>query len=166
MASDMSTKRQVWIAVLVLLLLHAISGCANLRPVDAPPPYIHLSGGMTTGPLALRRIELQFPNQRGEITVALHSHLTARASVQFNGNGLFRADWVVDGRVVEAISFMVTFGDTLTIDTAPTTVLPTLEPGPHELTLRIEQPIPSFSVPVIRYWVMTSEDEDLGSVAQ
>jgi hypothetical protein len=166
MVTDMTTVRQVWIAVLMLSLFLAVSSCARLRPVDAPPPYIHLSGGVTTGPLVLRRIELQFPNQRGEITVPLHSQLTARAIVQFNGNGLFRADWVVDGRVIETISLMVTYGDTLTIDTAPTTVLPTLEPGPHELTLRIEQPAPSLTVPLIRYWVSTDEDEDLGSVAQ
>lgn len=152
---------------MVSLLLLGGSGCDRLRPIDAPPSYMHLSGGMTTGPLALRRIELQFPNQRGEITVPLHSRLAARATIQFDGNGLFRAAWVVDGRVIETVSLTVTFGDTLTMDTAPSTVLPTLEPGPHDLTLRIEQPLPSFTVPVIRYWVITnSEDENLGSVAQ
>ena len=166
MVSDRTMKLILSYAFLVLSVLPGITGCANLRPIKAHSAYIHLSGGMTTGPLALRRIELQFSNQRGEITIPQHSQLTGQAIIQFNGNGLFRAYWVVDGRVIEPVSLMVTFGDTLTIDTAPATVLPTLEPGQHELTLRIEQPIPPFTVPVIRYWVTTSKDEDHGAVAQ
>ena len=135
----------------------AVAGCGGLTPVVPPPSQPRLSGGTTTGPLTIRRIELTFPDGRPQTTVARNSPLTARAVVQFNGTGPFRAAWVVDGRSVELVTAMVTFGDTLTIESGAATVLPTFEPGPHELSLRIEEPKTTLPSPLIRYNVTVDE---------
>lgn len=152
------------IVPLLLTIGAVLAGCANLRPIE-PPPYARLSGGVTTGPLTLRSVALTFSNERGEITVPRDSRPTAHATIRFNGNGLFRANWVVDDYTVETVSLTVTYGNTLELDTAPATVLPTLEPGRHLVTLHIDNPVPPFDLPVITYTV-TANGRDTGTEMQ
>ena len=141
----------------VILVLTGVTGCVTARDT-VPPTLYHLSGSTTTGPLQVRRVEITFPNERGEITVQRnYKDLKAKAIIRFNGNGPFRAAWVVDERTVEFVTVMVTFGDTLTIETAPATVLPTFEPGIHSVTLNIMDPLPPFNVPVVNYVVTVDE---------
>jgi hypothetical protein len=154
---------KIWVLVVVMV---AGIGCSKLTPIPTQLPHVTISGGTTTGLLTLRRVELQFMNGRSQITVPRDSSLAARAIVQFNGNGLFRALWIVDGRVVGTVSMLVTFGDTLTIDTAPGTILPAFEPGLHEVTLRIEQPVSTLTVPAITYMVTVDKDSGGGSGTQ
>jgi hypothetical protein len=141
-------------------MVTAVWGCSSLTPVPAEPETIHFSGGGTTGPLAIRRVELQFSDGRAGMTVPRNSKLAARAIVQVKGNGLFKGSWVVDDQVVEIISTMVTFGDTLTIDMAPSTLLPTFDPGQHRLTLKVDQPVSSLAMPTIVYGVTVNENSE------
>ncbi|MBI5441231.1 MAG: hypothetical protein HY900_08480 [Deltaproteobacteria bacterium] len=134
-----------------------LTACGELRPVVPPPSQPRLSGGTTTGPVSIRRVELSFADGRPLANVPRNSRVGARAVVQFNGTGPFRASWLVDGRPVELVSTMVSFGDTLTFDTAPATVLPTFEPGAHEVSLRVEQPATTLPSPQIRYFVTVDE---------
>ncbi len=151
-------KRLIFL-IIVALAIFSLTGCAttNEGKTDILQPEINYqitgSGGATTGPLKIKRIEIGFQNQRGEITVPMNSKLKAYAVIKFDGNGLFRATWMVDGRVLEEIAITVSYGDTLTIWTSSSTIIPTFEPGPHTLTLKIKEPKPSFKVPVIRYFV-------------
>ncbi len=167
MRSDAKGSPRVNVVAIVLILAAAavalaLSGCgtapvAGTAPAPPAAPVFRLSGGATTGPLAVRRVEIVFPNGRGEIMVPRSAALRAEAVIRFNGNGPFRAVWVVDGRPVEIVAQMIAFGDTLTLGTSPATVLPTFEPGPHTVTLRIEQPAPPFPVPVVSYIVTGDE---------
>ena len=84
----------------VILVLTGVTGCVTARDT-VPPTLYHLSGSTTTGPLQVRRVEITFPNERGEITIQKNfKDLKAKAIVRFNGNGPFRAAWVVDERTV------------------------------------------------------------------
>jgi hypothetical protein len=143
--------------LLAITLFAMLLGCNDMtkqsQTAPAQPPYYRLSGGTTTGPLQVKRVELLFPNNRGDITVPINSKLSVKAIVQFNGNGLFRATWEVDGRVLENVAINVSYGDTLELVAKKTTVLPTFEPGPHRVTLKIEQPKTSFVVPTVNYFV-------------
>ena len=142
-------------AGLGLVLLTLVAACATPQGAVAPPrvPQFQVTGGGTTGPLRVERVELVFDSGLGEATVPQHARVGARAVIRFSGNGPFRAQWRVDGRVLEVADLLVTFGSTLTLPTAERTVLPTYEPGPHEVALEILQPAITFRVPSIRYFV-------------
>jgi hypothetical protein len=150
-------RKVVW----VLLVVFFFFGCSSVRlneerktPVTFHPQYtITGSGGETTGPLKITRIELNFSNDRGDMTIARNSELCAYAIIRFNGNGLFRASWEVDGIPLEAVEIHITFGNTITLRTGDSTIIPTFEPGPHNLTLRVKEPIPDFEIPIIKYFV-------------
>lgn len=154
-------KRRVDILLIFVMVISIfVAGCVGVEKSTSPPEpsySISGSGGNTGGPLRIKRIELNFQNDRGEITVPLNSRLKAYAVIRFDGNGLFRASWVVDGRVLEEVAITVTYGNTLTIWTSSSTIIPTFEPGPHTLTLRIKEPKPHFKIPVIRYFVTGKE---------
>lgn len=141
------------IAFLTSLVAAGIS-CAG-TPLQ-PQQSWQLSGGTTTGPLQISRAELLFQNERGQIDVASGSKLTARAVINFNGNGLFQGQWLVDGIPVELVSVPVTFGNRLSLRTAPTTVLPTFELGSHTVTLTVQSPATSMTLPSITYHVIPS----------
>lgn len=114
--------------------------CANANTAAVKEPAYRISGGYTAGPLKVNRAEVAFPNKRGDITVPYGADVKAEATVKFSGNGLFRAAWLVDGRAVENVAVTITYGDTLHLDMSETTVLPAFEPGPHTVTLRVDEP--------------------------
>ena len=108
----------------------------------------------TTGPFALRRLELRFANGRGEITVPRDSpKLKAYADILFNGSGLLTAAWEVDGRTLAIIHEYLTFGSRKVIESPDTPEFPTFEPGLHRITFRVISPVPGFTVPTINYYV-------------
>lgn len=144
----------------VLLFIILLCGCSDMgsrgtvSTEQSPMNYTFSgSGGKTTGPLKITRIELNFSNNRGEITVPINSRLRPYAVIRFDGNGLFRAAWEVDGRKLEEVAIPVTFGNTLTLYIREGTVLPTFEPGPHRLTLKVYEPLTNFEIPFITYFV-------------
>ena len=137
---------------LLLIAVAIVTGCAALRPVPVGQ-ISKAGGGDTTGELAVTRVELVFDNDRAQITVPRNGRLFARATIQFNGNGLLRAAWLVDGTAVELVSRNVAFGETVTLETAPTTPMATFAEGVHEVTLRVDQPQTVLPMPQIRYVV-------------
>ena len=150
-------RGRLWAAGIVLL----IGGCgstvdtASTGSAAAPgAPYrITGAGGKTSGPLQITRIELTFANQQAEATVPQDARLHARAVIRTDGNGPLRATWLVDGRPLETVALNLSLGSTVTLQTGAGTRLPTFEPGPHSVTLRVQEPAPPFPVPVIRYFV-------------
>ena len=155
--------------LLLVSLSFTLEGCEGLKaryaPLRAPSaPLFHLSGGSTTGPLQIRRMELVFSNNRGEMTVQRNERgLSARAIIQFSGNGPFEGMWEVDGRNVELVNLEVTFGNTLNLEMSPATVLPTFEPGLHQVTIKIQRPVPAFPIPTISYMVTANDAPAEGS---
>jgi len=136
----------------MLIAVAILTGCADMRPV--PVGSIGAAGGgTTTGALSITRIELVFDNGRAQATIPRNGRLSAHASIQFNGNGLLRAAWLVDGNPIEIVNRNVVFGETVILDTSPITLMPTFADGAHEVTLRIDQPQTALRMPQIQYFV-------------
>jgi PKD repeat protein len=80
--------------------------------------------------------------------------LKAFADIKYEGTGLLRVQWLVDGSpfgmfITRALAFAA---DTV-VDSGTLPGLPTIMPGMHEVSLRIFDPAVDFTVPVIRYFV-------------
>jgi hypothetical protein len=151
--------RTPWLLLALALAAAAGTGCETVGAGIAPePPPYRVTGKPTAGPLVLRRIELTFPDGRGEATVKRSDPaLGAPAVIGFQGSGPLQATWVVDGRQLEPVSMMLSLGDTRTLRTSPSSSLPTFEPGTHTVTLEIQQPAPALRAPTIRYTVAVDE---------
>lgn len=140
-------------------LLLIVCGCAATNqgtesgPANIPHYSFTGSGGKSTGPLAIKSIELTFQNRQGDITLAANSQPQPQALISFNGNGLFQAQWQVDGRTLEQVSLNVVFGKTLKLHPLATTQLPTFEPGPHTVILKILSPKTTLTSPAITYFI-------------
>jgi len=147
--------------LLYLLISLSIIAC-SCAPMNQPshshqenrPHYYFLAAnGQTTGPLSIKSIELSFQNGQGDITLAADSQPQPQAIIAFNGNGLFQAQWQVDGRVIEQISLNVVFGKTLKLLPLAATQFPTFEPGPHTVSLKILSPQSALESPLISYFI-------------
>ena len=107
---------------------------------------------------ALTRIELVFPNGRGEITVPLrYPQLRTFGMLRFSGSGIVQAMWKVDGRIVAPVVEPSLFHEDLIVATPE---LPTFEPGLHRVTLDVNDPKPAFKRPTITYFVTAEDYED------
>lgn len=140
------------------LLVFLSSGCTGTFQPPATnttlPPYtFSASSGDTTGPLTVRSIELKFQNGLGDITLTSETSPQPEAIIKFDGNGLFQAYWQVDGRDIEPIGINVTFGKTLKLRFSNIAQIPTFQPGPHHISLRITNPQTNLTSPVITYFV-------------
>lgn len=126
-------------------------GAQGILPAPAGPCRVVGSGGRTGGGLEVRRVFLAFSDGRPDVTVAPGDTPRAAAEVQTRGNGTLRATWLVDGVPVETVACPVRSGDTVRIELGA--ALPTFEPGPHRLALRIDHPAPGFALPNLRFFV-------------
>jgi hypothetical protein len=140
---------------LALLAAASLAACGSLRPAPLPqgPSY----AGAAAGPLRVRRIALAFADGRAGATVPRNARLRARATIELDGSGPFRGTWLADGVPVEVVVRSVAAGETLVLETSAATVLPTVEPGPHEISFRVESPAASPGAPVLRYAVAADE---------
>jgi len=125
----------------------------DVKGVDASAERIDASTG---GPLTISRVELVFDNNRGDITVPLNGMVKAKALINYTGNGVLNALWIVDGRVIQQVNKSLTYGSSIVIETNDVPPLPVFEPGSHTLMLQITNPPESFSIPAIEYYVTTS----------
>lgn len=153
-------KRKIqFFSCLLIGLSMTICGCApinqqsNNNREDSPHYYFSDSKGQTTGPLAIKSIELSFQNGQGDITLSADSQPQPQAIIAFNGNGLFQAQWQVDGRVIEQVSLNVVFGKTLKLYPLAATQFPTFEPGLHTVSLKILAPQSTLDSPLISYFI-------------
>jgi len=140
--------------ILPVLFLVLTSCSANplIDSVEAPALY-RISGRATAGPLKIQRIELSFANGFGSTTVSQNDVVTAQAQIRFSGNGVFKAQWLVDGRIIENVYLLLSSGSLLSLPMADSSRLPTFEPGLHEVKLLILQPQTSLKMPIIKYFV-------------
>jgi len=148
-------KRQVYIAF-ILYFLSLSSHAAGFE----------ITGGTTTGKLEIDRVELSFQNNLPEITVNQYEKIKATAIIRFSGNGLFSAEWQVDGITVEPVNILISYGSTLTLPLSDSTVLPSYKPGRHQLRLNILQPISSFELPSINYFVQLGSKQKASDVVE
>jgi len=128
----------------------------------------------SVGPFSLVRMELNFtqatsravrekmPVRRsGRTTVPRNSkHLKAVADIAYDGGGLLRAQWKVDGQILGYVTQYCYPGvRRVSIQSPDVPGLPTYDTGQHSVELEVVDPAPPFNEPVIFYYVTQQEGE-------
>jgi hypothetical protein len=115
-------------------------------------------GQAETGPGAafqLAFLQLRFEDGKAYTVVPKDfPRLKAFADIKYEGTGLLRVQWLVDGIPFGTfITRTLAFAADTVVDSGVLPGLPTIMPGMHEVSLRIFDPVVDFTVPVIRYFV-------------
>ena len=130
----------------------------SLRIVPAPAGQFGLTG-----------LSLEFnqpapgdaprPTSGGRITVPRNTRgLRAAATVTYNGQGLLRGRWVVDGQPVGLVNRQLTAGRREAVIASPTVpALPTYATGLHTVRFEILEPEPTFEIPSLLYFVTATD---------
>jgi len=116
--------------------------------------------GETRGTLGIRRLSLYFGNGRAETTVMKYSaDLKAYADISYNGSGLLKGYWEVDGRLLSYVSQPLPAGQQITLNTPDIPALPTFDTGTHTLRFVVTNPNPDQGIllPTLVYFVTTDE---------
>jgi hypothetical protein len=129
----------------------------------------------SAAPFSIVRMELAFldedfstfpthtptrPTSGGRITVPRNSRLFARAEIAYNGSGVLRGQWKVDGQILAFVTRYLYPGmRTATIDSPAVPPLPTYDTGLHRVEFEILQPAPGFDLPAIFYFVSVQPGE-------
>lgn len=116
--------------------------------------------GEAGGTFGIRRIALYFENGRSEITVPKNmTGLKAYADIRYNGAGLFKGYWEVDGRLLSYVSKPLSGGQKITLETPDIPSLPTFEAGTHSLRFVVTEPSAgqALAPPALIYFVTTEE---------
>jgi hypothetical protein len=107
---------------------------------------------------AVTQIAMAFDNGRPDVTVPRnYPDLRASAFVDFQGTGLFQALWVVDDRILGAVTEQVLPDQSLQLASPAQPFLPTFEPGRHTVTLQVRTPQSLVRIPVLTYFVTADE---------
>ncbi len=105
-------------------------------------------------------IQLRFDDGKSyKIVRKDFSPLAAFADIKFEGTGVLRAQWVLDGNPMGIITKTLRYAGQATIDSSEIISLPTITPGIHEVSLRIIEPQTEYQVPAIRYFVAQARPE-------
>lgn len=116
--------------------------------------------GAAGGTFGIRRIALHFENGRAETTVLKNtSGLKAYADIRYNGTGLLKGYWEVDGRLLTYVSQPLSANQQITLTTPDIPPLPTFEPGTHTLRFVVTHPpaAQALALPALIYFVTTDE---------
>lgn len=116
--------------------------------------------GEAGGTLGIRRLSLYFGNGRAETTVMKYTpDLKAYADISYNGSGLLKGYWEVDGRVLSYVSQPLPASQQITLATPDIPALPTFDTGTHTLRFVVTNPNPDQGIPlpVLVYFVTTDE---------
>lgn len=136
------------------------------------PTTLQVTVTEATGPRAafsISYLQLRFEDGKAYRVVPKDlPSLKAFADIKFEGTGLLRVQWLVDGAPFGAfITRALSFAADTTVDSGDVPGLPTIQPGIHEVSLRIMSPEANFTIPVIRYFVSADaavRPEDLTGV--
>lgn len=116
--------------------------------------------GEAGGTPGIRRISLYFANGRAETTVMKYTNdLKAYADIRYNGSGLLKGYWEVDGRLLSYVSQPLPAGQQITLTTPDIPALPTFETGTHTVRFVVTNPNPAEGValPALIYFVTSDE---------
>jgi len=115
-----------------------------------------------TAELTVTRLQLSFDNGRAETTVKRNQPgLRVRADIRFDGSGLLRGYWEVDGRMLAALNEHVVYGKSLQLTSPAVPFLPTFIEGSHHVRLVITDPALDITFPEAIYYV-TAEESTAG----
>ena len=117
-----------------------------------------------TSELIITRLQLTFGNGRAETTVSRNQPgLRVNADIRFDGSGLLKGYWEVDGRVLSQVNQHLTYGKSIRLTSPATPFLPTFVEGSHRVRLVITSPENEIPFPEAIYYV-TSEESTAGLV--
>ncbi|MFO7981700.1 MAG: PKD domain-containing protein [Candidatus Aminicenantes bacterium] len=130
---------------------------------DKYPKSLTLNVLSRTGPAApfqISFIQLRFEDGKSyqQVTKGFQP-LLVYADMKYEGTGIFKAQWMVDGQTFQPVSRTLSAVGEETLSLGKKTPLPTQVPGIHEVTLNIIQPQVQYSIPKLRYFVSTGEIE-------
>ena len=137
----------------ILLLLAA---CGSPMINNAMPASYQLSGGLQSGHFAISRIELKFSSGRTDMTVKRGELLQAMAEISFTGQGILRGAWLIDQQIEEQVNINLDHGSHLTVSLKHPFDSATLTPGYHHLSLQLQQPVTSFRLPKLTFFVVAA----------
>jgi len=118
--------------------------------------------GETGGTLGIRRLSLYFGNGRAETTVMKDTtDLKAYADISYNGSGLLKGYWEVDGRLLSYVSQPLPGSQQITLTTPDIPALPTFDSGTHTLRFVVTNPDPDQGIPLptLVYFVTTDQSD-------
>ena len=125
----------------------------KLGPAQAAQTQIRVADA-PGGAFGLAQVRLRWEDGGMDAAVPKgFAPLVAYLDLKATGTGILVAQWLVDGVPVATLARPLAFGAVTTLDTRDLPALPTTEPGPHLVTLRILAPAVTFTVPSIRYFV-------------
>ncbi|MFH1152972.1 MAG: PKD domain-containing protein [Pseudomonadota bacterium] len=109
-------------------------------------------------PFGVSFVQLRFKDGKAYSTVPRNTpDLHAYADIKYEGTGIIRFQWLVDGKPFETQSQNLFFARQTIVQT--TKPLPSRITGVHDVSLRILHPQVAFTVPVIRYFVSLGEEQ-------
>ncbi|MCF8028909.1 MAG: hypothetical protein K9K81_11135 [Desulfobacteraceae bacterium] len=127
----------------------------------------------SAGPFSLVRLALRFKADEGfqesfgpDVTIETgratvprnFQHLSAAADITYNGGGLLRAQWKVDGQVIGYVTRYLYRGvRAVSIESPPVPGLHTYDTGRHSVVFEVIDPEPGFEEPEVFYFVTASE---------
>ena len=116
---------------------------------------LQISGASTAGQLMIERIELTDKKGRNSLSISSGQTFSPLAKIKFKGRGVLKANWVIDGQIIEQVNINLSHGSLLVLNIKPSTRIPTITPGTHKLQLKIMQPVVSFKQPELKIFVST-----------
>jgi hypothetical protein len=148
------------------------------RRVFQPSIVDHFPGTMTTtlqivpspaGQFALIGLQLEFnqpapgdaprPDSGERITLPRNTKgLRAAAIITYNGQGMLRGRWTVDGQILGFVTKQLLPGMREAIIASPAVpAFPTYSTGLHTVRFEILDPVPAFDLPSLQYFVTAEE---------
>ncbi len=105
-------------------------------------------------PFSISFIQIRFEDGKSyKVIPKDFAPLISYADIKYEGTGILRAQWIMDGKPFRFITQSLPFARDTIINSGKIPGLPTQIPGIHEVTLRIIEPQVEYAIPVIRYFV-------------
>jgi len=144
----------------VSLRVVAVDSCGD-GTVDQQDLSINIATPATSE-LVITRMQLSFDNGRAETTVNRNQPgLRVNADLRFDGSGLLKGYWEVDGRLLAQVNQHLTYGKSIRLSSPAAPFLPTFVEGSHRVRLVITSPANEIPFPEAIYYV-TSEESTAG----
>lgn len=139
-------------AMALALLLLALYGCGTANTVQLSAKPFNISGAHSAGEFSIQRLQLSFSGLSSK-TIAPNERLNPSAVIKYQGSGVFIAQWLLNGQIIEHVNMVLNRGSLLTLSPKFAKSVSAQPFGRHELQLKVIQPAPNFKSPKITFFV-------------
>src|SRR4030042_1353364 len=141
--------------------LHAITVILSQNPTarsDKHNTPVNLALKKEIGPaFSVNRIELYFENRRPDITVKRNEPINALVDIKYTGSGLLQGYWEVDGRILSHVNQHLISGNSITLQSPKTPMIPTFDTGTHIVKFVITSPASTVPLPSVLFFVVPTD---------